>query len=396
MRRVGDDEHFNRLLSAARAYWGQSPGGDRCVVAEAFHQDIRVVVRTLLVAKAICGLTSARLVVLAGAEWKRLAEAFGAADDVHPDASSVALVTSRADGEAWDVPVIRIEGAGTLKAYASFPGPSAAAQDDAIGAFFDRWVWPNRDLLRPGAERVAWRARSDYQAHTETERRQLRYYGCARLGIDPAKPTIAVFDHDGPLFQETAQFAARDDSANWLFLGPAAERYPARLTHLADTLSTNLLWSMTDVAVATRAVELPAFGIPVIQPVRSEWSGCGAAHVAESPSDYWRLLDEAISRHEKGESVLGPEQRERARLWLWLRRCGADVPSALLPHWELGADADFLRSFTVNLRHAERDGDLLYDAVRRMWQRREPMLTRFDFQDPAALSAALIPSRSLS
>ncbi|MFG1704944.1 hypothetical protein ACFLIM_17290 [Nonomuraea sp. M3C6] len=388
MRRVGDGEHFDQLLSAVRTFCGESRSGESCVVAEAYSQDIRVVVRTLMVAKALCGLLSARLFVLADPEWKRLAEAFGATGDARPEAPPAALVTSRPDrGVRGDIPVVHVHGTGGLKAYALFPGQGACSFQDElparVGAFFERHVWPRRSAIWPSAERVAWRSKSGYQIRTETERRQLRYYGCARLGIDADRPTIAVFGHapeDRELFETTAEFAASDQSANWLFLDPVAHDHP-RIRCVTGALTTNILWSLADVGVTFRDSDLPAFGIPVIQAGWSEGSACGATHVARSPAEHRVLLGEAIARHAKGESILGPEQRERARLWLWLRRCGADVPTQLLPHWEHGAD--YARTLAVNLLHVERDGDPLYDAVRRMWDRREPVLSRFDFQDPA-------------
>lgn len=389
MCRVGDGEHVDRLLAAARTWWAGGSGGDGCVVAEAYDDDLRVVVRTLLVAKAVCGLLSARLVARTGPEWAALAEAFGAATDVRPETPPAALVTSRVDRAVpREVPVVHVYGTGTLKAYALFPdqGPCSIEEElpARVGAFFERHVWPSRDVLRPSAERVAWRAKSGYQIRTETERRQLRQYGCARLGLDPDRPTIAIFGHppdrDAPLFETTAEFAAADRSANWLFLDRAGP------------LSANLLWSVADVGVAFGDSDLPAFGIPVIQAGWAEGSACGATHVPRSPSEHRLMLEEAIARHAKGESFLGPEQRERARLWFWLRRCGADVPSQLLPHWQHGDD--YARALTVNLRHVERDGDPLYGALARMWERREPLLTRFDFHDPATLAATLTPSRS--
>jgi hypothetical protein len=276
-------------------------------------------------------------------------------------------------------------------------GPCAFHEElpGRIGAFFERHVWPRRDAIRSSAERVAWRAKSGYQIRTETESRQLRHHGCARLGLDADRPTIAVFGHtpgqDKELFETTVEFAASDDYANWLFLDPVAAGHP-RIRCMTGALSTNILWSLADVGVTFRDSDLPAFGIPVIQAGWSEGSACGATHVARSPSEHRLLLDEAIARHAKGESILGPEQRERARLWLWLRRCGADVPSQLLPHWEHGAD--YTRTLAVNLEHVEADGDPLYSAVRRMWDRREPVLTRFDFHDPAGLSTTLTPARS--
>ncbi|MEU6711160.1 hypothetical protein ABZ897_06725 [Nonomuraea sp. NPDC046802] len=380
-------EGLNRLLSAARAHGAWRSGDAGCVVAEVFDQDLRTVVRTMMVAAAVCAQTSARLVALADPEWRGLAEAFGADVDGRPDVPPVALVTSRADGDVRrEVPVVHVHGTGTLRAYALFPGegPCSLNEDlpDRVGAFFERHVWQRRDLIRTSAERVAWRAKSDYQVRTDTERRQLRHYGCARLGLDADKPGIAVFAHvpgrDTELFEATRRFAAADESANWLFLDPVEPGPRIRQV----TVERNLLWSMADVGVAFGDSELPAFGIPVIQAGWSESGACGATHVVRTPTEHRLLLEEALARHAKGESILGPEQRERARLWLWLRRCGADVPTALLPHWEHGDD--YARTLAVTLRHAEYDGDPLFSAVSRMWRRREPLLTRFDFQDPAA------------
>ncbi|MGN9843068.1 hypothetical protein ACTMTI_33585 [Nonomuraea sp. H19] len=402
MRRVGDGEHLDRLLHVARTYWGDSPRGAGCVVAEAFDQDIRVVARTLMVAKAISEVAAARLVVLGDPESRRLAEAFGAASDIQPETPPVALVTGRVDrGVPREVPVVHVHGTGSLQAYALFPDerPRSFQADlpGKVGAFFEQHVWPHRELIRPSAERVAWRAKRGYQVRTDTERRQLRSYGFARLGLDPGLPTITVFGHvpgqDAELFETTAEFAASEESVNWLFHDPVAAGH-SRVKYVAGVLSKNLLWSLTDVAVAFGDSDLPAFGIPVIQAGWSEGSGCGATHVARSPSDQHVLLKEAVARHSKGESLLDSEQRERARLRLWLRRCGADVPTQILPHWEHGDGDDYTRMLAVSLRHADPDGDPLFSAVRRMWERREPLLTRFDFHHPAGLSTSITPARS--
>ncbi|GAA3697161.1 hypothetical protein GCM10022224_073800 [Nonomuraea antimicrobica] len=402
MRRIGDGEHVDRLLAAARAYWGDSPGGDGCVVAETYDEDLRVVARTLLVARAVSGLLGARLVALTRPEWTRLARAFGATGDILPEVPPRALVTSRADPAVpREVPVVHVHGTGTLKAYALFPdqGPRSIEEElpAKVGAFFERHVWPHREAIRPSAERVAWRAKSGYQIRTDTERRQLRHHGCARLGIDADRPTIAVFGHvpgrDDELFELTAAYALADDCANWLFHDPVPATSHPRIRRVNGTMSANLLWSMADVGIAFGDSDLPAYGIPVIQAGWSEGRACGATHVPRSPEEHRLLLEEAVARHGKGESMLGQEQRERARLWLWLRHCGADVPSQLLPHWEHGDD--YARALTVNLRHVERDGDPLFSAVGRMWERREPVLTRFDFDDPAGPGAVLAPWRSV-
>lgn len=533
MRLVGDGEQFDRLLTAVRAYRGHLTSradSGRCVVAEALHEDIRVVVRNLLIANAICDLVSARLVVLTGTdrEWsdalweefdvqrvRRLAEAFGAAEvvNVHdlvdrhmaegddlpaegidPETLSAvetatlvrlsrvprlppfedhrhrsrrgrtraisacydrlfttlspdALVTSHVDYDQWGlavdtamrrkIPIVHVQSTGSMKAYTLFPesyeGPGTFREHltPQIATYFHEHVWPHRDLIRPDAELVAWRAKgnlgrpswwragntSNFEVHNGTERRQLRRHGCERFGMDPDRPVFAIFNHavsdalgtNREIFddlaqwlEETAEFAATEDSVNWLFLDhPSQSRYDTtghfaalaarhsarpHLTFMPSLeLSKNVMWSMTDVGVTVRgsvASELPAFGIPVIQAGWSEWSGCDLSHVAETQDDYWRLLGEAVARHTKGESILGPEQRERARLWLWFYRSGADVPSPLTPHWELGAGNEYMRALTVGMEHVERDGDPLHCAVRRMWERRDPVLSRLDFRDP--------------
>ncbi|MEV6150508.1 hypothetical protein AB0L53_09215 [Nonomuraea sp. NPDC052129] len=545
MNLVGDGEQFDRLLIAARAYWGHRPPRDDSgplVVAEAFHEDIRVIVRNLLVANALCDLLSARLLVLTGTDpdWRetlwqeydiqrvrRLAEAFGATEvlDVHglvdrrladrgdspaegsdaetltavekatlirlgrvprlPDSeepwhqsrrartrafsavydrlfaerSPAALVTSHVDYDQWglavdtamrrEIPVVHVQSTGALKAYALFPerrrglGTFREELTGQIGEFFEEYVWPHRGLIKPNAELVAWRAKvnlgrpswwragnvSDFEVRTETERRQLRQHACERLGIDPDRPVFTVFHHAvsdavganrelfddlARWFEETADFAATNDRVSWLFLDhPSQFRYDttghfaavaARHSaheHMAFmpslALSKNALWSMTEVGVTVRGSvsnELPAFGIPVIQAGWSEWSECGLSHVARTRDDYWRLLGEAVAKHAKGESILGTEQRERARLWLWLYRSGADVPSPVVPHWEVGQGNEYLHTLVAGLRHVERDGDPLHCAVRRMWERRDPLLCRFDFRDPHGLTTALTASRS--
>ncbi|WP_043615563.1 hypothetical protein [Nonomuraea candida] len=453
MGRVGDGGQVDRLVAAARSRRagnafdhafdgvpgggsgrasgdafdgfdgvpGGSGGSGGFVVAEAYDEDLRVVARTLLVAEAVCGLLPARLVALTRPEWRPLAEALGASWDHGPwpersayDAAA-ALVTSRAERDVTrSAPVVHVHGTGTLRAYALFPdqGPCSIGEElpARIGAFFERHVWPHRDLLRAGADRVARRAGSGYQVRTDTERRQLRHHGCARLGLDPDRPTIVVFGHaperDAELFGTTVEFAASEERANWLFLDPVPTGEPGtpaeghalpvpehgRIRRVGRGTSASILWSMADACVAFGESDLPAFGVPVIQAGWSEGRACGATHVPGSPHEHRLLLEEAIARHAKGESLLGPEQRERARLWLWLRHCGADVPSSLLPHWEHGDD--YARALAVGLRHAECDGDPLYSAVGRMWERREPVLTRFDFHHPAGPAITLTPSRS--
>ncbi|MCG5217245.1 hypothetical protein [Streptosporangium sp. KLBMP 9127] len=381
----------------------------------------------------------------------RRGSAFSAVyDEVFDGVDPVALVTSHVDYDQWglavesamrrDVPVVHVQSTGSLKAYALFPhkrvgGLSYRAElTKQIGEYFDRVIWPNRDLIRPAAELVALRAKENLgrpswwragafvasEVRNEVERGQVRAHGLARLGLDPARPVVTVFNHAisdalgsnheifddlAHWFESTARHAADDTSASWVFLDhpsqfrydstgffPAiAERY-SHLPHLvfgqSVSISKNMLWSITDVGVTVRGSvsnELPAYGIPVIQAGWSEWSSCGLSFVAENRESYWNLLDEAIAKAAKGGTILEEEQRERARLWLWLYRSAADVTTPLVPQWEVGAGDDLLRALFVNMSHIESDGDPLFAAVERLWTRRDPFLTRFDLLSPEAL-----------
>ncbi|WP_211370510.1 hypothetical protein [Nonomuraea turkmeniaca] len=395
-------------------------------------------------------------------EWYRArrdrTRAFAAVyERLFADLPAAALVTSHVDYDQWglaaeaamrrEIPVVHVQSTGCMKAYALFPERRKGLRTfreeltSLIAEHFHDDVWPHRSAIKANAELVACRAKgnlgrpswwragriSQFELQSETERRQLRLLGCQRFGLDPDRPLFAVFNHAisdalgtnrevfddlAQWFEETADFAAREDSVNWLFLDhPSQSLYDttghfdavtarhASRGHMAFmpslALSKNMLWSMTDLGVTVRGSvsnELPAFGIPVIQAGWSEWSGCGLSYVAGSREDYWRLLREAVARHVKGESMLTREQRERARLWLWLYRSGADVPSPLTPHWEMGEGDTYAQVLSVAMRHVERDGDPFQSAVRRMWERREPLLTRLDFRHTTGIDRDLGPT----
>jgi hypothetical protein len=141
------------------------------------------------------------------------------------------------------------------------------------------------------------------------------------------------------------------------------------------------LWSMTELGVTVRGSvgnELPAYGIPAIQAGWSEWSACGIAGVAADRDDYWRLLDTASAGLVRGDRLVTDEQVERARLWHWFYRAGNDVASPLVPHWDVGAGDQLLRVVRVAMTGMETDADPVFAATRRMWERREPFLTRLD------------------
>ncbi|HKD97993.1 MAG TPA: hypothetical protein VKB69_10370 [Micromonosporaceae bacterium] len=333
----------------------------------------------------------------------------------------------------FGIPVIHVQSTGTLKAYALFPSQRRGAATfraeltHQIGDFFDKHVYGNREQIRRSAELISWRAKgnlgrpswwragnsADFEVRTGAERESLRPHGLDRFGFDRDNPVVAVFNHAvsdalgtnveffddlGAWFEETVAYAADRTDANWVFLDhPSqslydttgffegiAERYAGR-RHMAfrrsRALSKNMLWSLTDLGVTVRGSvsnELPAYGLPTLQAGWSEWSACGLSAVASDQDDYWRRLDQMISGIAAGVPQLEPEQVERARLWHWLYRSGADVSTQLVQHWEAKASDDLMLRIYDAMAHIESDGDPLFASVRRMWTRKEPMLTRFD------------------
>ncbi|GAA0798976.1 hypothetical protein [Spirilliplanes yamanashiensis] len=361
-----------------------------------------------------------------------------------------ALVTSHVDYDQWGlaveaarrarVPVIHTQQTGCLKAYGLYPetdsGTGTFRQELTrhIGAAFEAGVWSRRDELRDAAELVAWRSKvnlgrpswwrggvtASVDLADPAERARLRSHTAARLGLDPAKPIVAVFNHAvsdalgtnvelfddlADWFSRTADYAAERTDAQWLFLDhPSQALYDgtkffasvaarhARSRHLvfrpSASLSKNALWSLADLGVTVRGSvsnELPAYGIPVIQAGWSEWSACGLSTVASDAEDYWRLLDAGIATARDGGEPVTEEQVRRARLWLWLYRSGTDVVTPLVPQWEVWPANHLLRAMRATFRHIESDADPLYAAVERMWTRREPMLTRVDLAKDLAM-----------
>jgi hypothetical protein len=331
------------------------------------------------------------------------------------------------------VPVIHVQSTGTLKAYALFPSQRRGAPTfraeltHQIGEFFDKHVYGNRAQIRRSAELISWRAKgnlgrpswwragnsADFEVRTAAERHSLRPHGLDRFGFDRDRPVVAVFNHAvsdalgtnveffddlAGWFEETAAYAADRTDASWIFLDHPSqalydttrffERVAARHAvhrHMAfrrsRALSKNMLWSLTDLGITVRGSvsnELPAYGLPTLQAGWSEWSACGLSAVATSREDYWLRLDRAITGIAAGVPQLEPDQVERARLWHWLYRSGADVSTQLVQHWEAKASDDLMLRIQDAMAHVESDGDPLFASVRRMWTRREPMLTRFD------------------
>lgn len=248
----------------------------------------------------------------------------------------------------------------------------------------------------------------------EGERVALRRAVARRLGFDAEKPTIAVFAHAQsdalwsnvqafPDFTDwldgTAGYAAGHPEANWLFLDhPSQFRYDrtdyfgkvaarhAEDRHIAFrpslALRKNALWSLVDLAVTVRGSvsnEFPGLGVPALQAGWSEWSHLGFTQLAESPDEYFAALDADLKALAAGRSLISRDQVERARLWHWFYRSGADVPTPYLAHFQAGASdlSYFISSVATN--NIESDADPGLVAIRRLWLNKEPFLTRIDF-----------------
>jgi len=371
-------------------------------------------------------------------EFCRVMEALMGGNDV------VAVVTSHVDynnfapavevAQRHGIPVLFPQSTGGLKAYALFPehtgpgDPVRAGLTREIGDWFERHVWPDRDLLRAGADLATyrskqvqgrpswWRGGTSYSSidlRTPADRAVMRRVAARRLGLDPAKPVVCVFNHAvsdalwtnveaypdlGSWFEATAAWAAEHPEVGWLFLdhpsqdlydahgffAAVAERY-ADLPHLvfrqSMEVSKNVLVSLNDLVTTVRGSvsnEYPALGIPAIQTGWSEWSGCGFTTVAETPEAYEKVLGEHVAALLAGRPLITPEQVERARLWAWFYQAGSDVSSPLVPPWRLGDHQELFDTLALNLTETSPEADPAYVAVRRLWRRREPFLTRVD------------------
>jgi hypothetical protein len=333
-----------------------------------------------------------------------------------------------------DVPIIHTQQTGCLKAYGLFPehdthtGTFREELTRQIGSTFENQVWSRREQLRDAAELIAWRAKvnlgrpswwrggatASVDLNNPAERARLRSSVVTRLGFTSARPVVTVFNHAvsdalgtnrelfdslADWFADTAAWAAEHKEAQWLFLehpsqvhydstdffGSLARQYKKE-THMvfrpSTAFSKNALWSLTDLGVTVRGSvsnELPAYGIPVIQAGWSEWSSCGLSTVVDDQDQYFKTLEQNINQIREGVELVTPEQVERARLWLWLYRSGTDVVTPVVPQWEVWGADYLLKQVRATFRHIESDADPLFSTVERMWERREPMLTRTDW-----------------
>ncbi|WP_232828346.1 hypothetical protein [Kribbella monticola] len=384
--------------------------------------------------------------IRAGAKYaqvqERSAEFSNVYDALFAGLDPVALITSHVDYNLWglavesaarfNVPTVHVQSTGSLKAYALFPetkrgAPTFRAElTHQIADFFESYVWPNRDQLRNSAELTASRVKGTWgkpswwrggsisaiELQTPEERLSVREHALARYGFDPGKPVIAVYNHAvsdalntnvecfedlGAWYEATADYAAKRDDVNWLFIDhPSQHLYDSTgfFDNLKDKhagtplvflpsleMSKNVMWSLVDLGVTVRgsiSTELPAYGIAAIQAGWSEWSHCGFTILAEDADDYWTKLDESIEGLLAGRPLVTDEQIERARLWAWLYRSGADVSTPLVQHWEMGRMEFLMVALRVAMQHIEADADPAFTAVRRMWVRKDPFLTRTD------------------
>jgi hypothetical protein len=98
--------------------------------------------------------------------------------------------------------------------------------------------------------------------------------------------------------------------------------------------------------------------------------------VVDDADAYWKTLESSITAVRDGSELVTEEQVRRARLWLWLYRSATDLVTPMVPQWEVWPADVLLKTMRATFRHIESDADPLYEAVERMWTRKEPMLTR--------------------
>lgn len=412
------DEEFDRIVYATACRMARVPRLDGSPELTAKQDHVRA--RSVEFAKVYDALFSQLDVV--------------ALVSSHVDYNNFGLATEAA--LRHDVPLLFPQSTGGLKAYAIFPekhsrgAPVRAGLTELVGDFFEKHIWPNREIVRSAAELTTWRAKatlgrpswwragrgfSSVDLQSAEDRDGLRGYAARRTGLDPAQPVVSVFNHAvsdalgtnveafadlGEWFEKTAEFAADRTEVSWLFLdhphqpmydesgfferlAEQYQQYPhIRFLRSLD-LSKNYLTALTDLVLTVRGSvsnEYPTLGIPALQSGWSEWSKCGFTTVAETPEEYYRLLEEHIAGLLKGEELITPEQVERARLWAWFYRSASDLPSGLVQQWQVGEGDELFNLLSVNMLQVESDADPAFVGVRRLWKRRDPFLTRIDWE----------------
>ena len=324
--------------------------------------------------------------------------------------------------------------------------PIRAGLTEEIGEFFEKHIWSNREILQRSRELTMWRAKatlgrpswwragrsySSVDLRGADDRSVVRTYAARRIGVDAAKPVLSVFNHAvsdalgtnveafgdlGEWFEKTAEYAADHDEVNWLFLdhpqqslydasdffdrcGARYDKHPHMRFMRSMDLSKNFLTALTDLVLTVRGSvsnEYPALGIPALQSGWSEWSKCGFTEVAETPEEYFEKLQDHIDGLIAGKVLITPDQVERARLWAWFYRSGSDVPSGLVQQWQVGEGDELFNLLTINMLQTEADAEPAFTAVRRLWRRRDPFLTRIDWRnDSDSIADLLAPVSAL-
>ena len=332
------------------------------------------------------------------------------------------------------VPVIHAQATGGLKAYALFPAAQGAdcgfrrALTLQIAQQYEDQVWPHRDALRPSAERTAWRSKANLgrpswwrgggeisrlDLRSTDEREALRGYTLERLGLDTDRPVVTVFNHAvsdaiqgnheafadlATWLEQTVEAASRDETASWLFLDHPSQINYDRTEHFerlaAACADRPHLVFRPSLAQPERAVERHRPGRD--RPRQRQRRVPGLRHTAlcrpagRSGATSGSAGEPTPPRTTSTRS--GVSARPRRRRPTHHRRAGrggpgcgcgstesgADVTTPLVPHWENGQGTALHQLVTTAMNHVEDDSDPAYVALRRLWERRDPVLTRMD------------------
>ncbi len=68
------------------------------------------------------------------------------------------------------------------------------------------------------------------------------------------------------------------------------------------------------------------------------------------------------------------------------------MPSGLVQQWQVGEGDELFQLLSINMLQTEVDAEPAFTAVRRMWRRRDPFLTRIDWRhDQETIADLLAP-----
>jgi hypothetical protein len=218
----------------------------------------------------------------------------------------------------------------------------------------------------------------------------LRKIALRKLGWsnDP-RPVVCVFIHclsdlprdDEQIYLdyydwivETLKIAVRDTSKNWIFKSHPSNKggydvtntterlkdeYKAHkhIVFLDDELQRMELFSLCDLAVTVRGsitYEMAVFGKPALLAGRSGLSDLGFCFVANSASEYERLLTRDFHTLK-----VSADMQERANFYLIYDRVVCRVESTFLPYWDyqLAGGNDFWNMMTERILRGLSDFD---------------------------------------